>query len=499
MNLLTAIASAFRRGPRADGAGDRSPWGDFWFSSLGGRTASGLRVDAQQAMRLSAVYSCVRVLAESMAVLPMGLYRPKVGGGRARVTDHWLYRLLAKQPNRFQSPFEFREMLQAHLVLRGNAFCELVEDGAGGIAELLPVHPDAVKVELLDNGSWRYRITQRAGGPRVLRRDQVWHLRGLSGDGIVGLNPVELQGETIGAGLAAAAYASRYFANDAKPAGGWIEFPGKFADAAARQNFRESWQAAQGGANRGKVAVLEQGMKYHEVGINNRDSQFLESRQYTVSDIARIFRVPPHLIGDLSRATFSNIEHQSLEFVTHTMTPWAERWESSIECQLLGADSDLDVEFDFSVLLRGDAAGRSAYYHNGILDGWLTRNEARAREGLDPIEGLDEPLRPLNMVEESEASDELTEGGGADDEVASAPVADPDRDARMAALLRGNAERMARRLAAGNPPSAEVLAHALAIPLEAAQSWIDATADEGQRPAYVYAEQLLALALKGTP
>ena len=420
-------------GRKAAAWGDRSPWGGFWFQSVGSMTGSGMHVDADSAMRLSAVYACVRVLSESMAVLPFRLYRPKVGGGRAPAKDHWLCRLMTRRPNRFQTPFEFREMLQGHLALRGNAFCQIVEDGAGGIAELLPLHPDRIKVEMLDNGSYRYRYTDRNGQAQIFRRDQLWHLRGLSSDGIVGLNPIEMQREAIASGLSAQGYGNRFFANDAKPTGGWIEFPGKFADTDAKKTFREGWQAMQSGANRGKTAVLDQGMKYHEIGVSNKDSQFLESRQFTVSDVARVFRVPPHLIGDLSKATFGNIEQQSLEFVVHTMTPWAERWESSIETMLLG-DEELEVEFDFAVLLRGDAAGRSNYYHNGILDGWMTRNEARTREGLDPLPGLDEPLRPLNMIEESRASDELDEGDdGADDSTDGGPgkpTLDPDMDAK---------------------------------------------------------------------
>lgn len=410
--------SLFGGGGRKASSSDRSPWGSFWFQPVG-FGSGGMHVDANSAMRLSAVYACVRVLAESMAVLSIRLYRPKAGGGRALVTDHWLNRLLAKQPNRFQTPFEWREMLQGHLVLRGNAFCQIIEDGRGGIAELMPLHPDRVQIELLDNGSYRYRYTDRNGQINIFARQEVWHLRGLSSDGIVGLNPIELQRAAIAGGLAAQDYGNRFWVNDAKPTGGWIELPGKFADKAARDIFRESWQSMQGGANRGKTAVLEGGMKYHEVGVSNKDSQFLESRQFTVSDICRIFRVPPHLAGDLSRATFSNIEHQGLEFVTYSMTSWAERWESSIEMNLLGPDSGLEIEFGFESLLRGDSAGRATYYQDGIQSGWLTRNEARQREGLDPLPGLSEPLRPLNMIEDSKAPDEISEGdGGADDAAA---------------------------------------------------------------------------------
>jgi HK97 family phage portal protein len=238
----------------------------------------------------------------------------------------------------------------------------------------------------------------------VFTRGELWHIRGLSSDGIVGLNPIEIAREAVGLGLSAQDYGARFFQNDAKPGGGWIEFPGNFKDKSARDTFRESFQAAQTGLNRGKIAVLEYGMKFHELGLTNKDSQFLEARQYQVGDIARMFRIPPHLVGDLSKATFSNIEQQSLDFVIYTMTPWAERWESSIESNLLlEQDRNIEVEFDFAGLLRGDQSARSMFYHNGILDGWMTRNQARESENMEPIDGLDEPLMPLNMVPVSDA------------------------------------------------------------------------------------------------
>jgi HK97 family phage portal protein len=294
-------------------------------------------------------------------------------------------------------------MLQGHLALRGNAYCQIITNPRGEITELLPIHPDRVRVEVMRSGEFRYRITDRFGDETVLARSAVWHLRGLSSDGVMGMNPIELARESLGIALAAQDYGSRFFANDAKPSGGWIEFPGSFKDPEAKKVFRESYQAAQSGANRGKVLVLENGMKFHEVGVTNKDAQFLELRKFQITDIARLFRVPPHMIADLDRATFSNIEQQSLEFVMHTMTPWAERWEASIEAELLLDNDPLEIEFDFANLMRGDAASRSAYYQSGIQNGWLTRNEARIAENLNPIDGLDEPLRPLNMVEENHA------------------------------------------------------------------------------------------------
>jgi hypothetical protein len=274
--------------------------------------------------------------------------------------------------------------------------------------------------------------------------------------------------------LAAQDYGSRFFANDAKPTGGWIEFPGSFKDAEAKRVFRESYQAAQSGANRGKVLVLENGMKFHEVGVTNKDAQFLELRKFQITDIARIFRVPPHMIADLDRATFSNIEQQSLEFVMHTMTPWAERWEASIGSELLLDGDDLEVEFDFANLMRGDAASRSAYYQSGIQNGWLTRNEARVAENLNPLEGLDEPLRPLNMVEEGDAEEAEPTDAGADTEMEPQVPADEQALARLRAVLTSAADRWARRISrSGAIDEKEIglIAEALAVPVADAERW----------------------------
>ena len=384
---------------RAEGADDRSPYGNFWFEPIAVRSAAGVRVTADAAMRLSAVYASVRALAETMASLPVVLYRNRKDGGRDLVTDHWLYQLLARQPNRWQNAFEWRELMQGHLALRGNGYNRIVANGKGEIRELQPLHPDRMRIEVFDeHGRYRYLYRHADGSDEPLLPGEVFHLRGLSSDGLLGLNPNELARESIGIGIAAQQYGARFFANDARPMGGWIEYAGNFRDQAARETWRDSWQAGQSGNNRGKTAVLENGMKFHEVGLNNRDSQFIEARQFQVSDIARIFRIPPHLIGDLSKSTNNNIEQQSLEFVMYTMTPWAERWEAAIESQLMLEDDALEIEFDFANLLRGDQAARAEFYQSGIVTGWLTRNEARISENLDPIEGLDEPLQPLNMA-----------------------------------------------------------------------------------------------------
>jgi HK97 family phage portal protein len=461
------------RGPNASG-GDRSPWGDFFFEPVSARTGSGMRVSPDSALRLAAVYACVRVLSESLASLPLVIYQRRADGGKDKVTDHWLHRLLAKRPNRFQNPFEWREMLQGHLALRGNAYNQIITNAKGEVVELMPLHPDRIRLELLPSGEYRYRFTDRFGTESILPRGEVWHLRGLSSDGLMGMSPIELARENLGMALAAQDYGARFFANDAKPTGGWIEFPGSFKDSEAKRVFRESYQQAQSGANRGKVLVLENGMKFHEVGVTNKDAQFLELRKFQITDVARLFRVPPHMIGDLDRATFSNIEQQSLEFVMHTMTPWAERWEASIESELLLEGDDIEVEFDFANLMRGDAASRASYYQSGIQNGWLTRNEARIAENLNPLEGLDEPLRPLNMVEESTAEDVALDTEQAEDPAQEATEPSDEAAARLRALIDSSAERWARRIArAGRVEEKDLalIAQSLAVPLDRVSVW----------------------------
>jgi HK97 family phage portal protein len=468
MGLLESLGRWRRGGSGAQASSnDRSVYGNFWFEPTGIRTRSGMPVSASSALTLPTVFACVRVLAESFSVMPFVLYR--IGQRREKVPGHWLQRLFCRAPNRFQTPFEWRLMLMGHLALRGNAFCQISANGRGEIAELLPLHPDRMLVEVLDDGNYRYRYTDQAGRQVVYTRSEIWHLRGLSSDGYVGLSPIEMAREAIGEGLAMQSYSARFFANDARP-GGWVEFPGSFADAAARTTFRESWQQAYGGQNLRKVAVLEKGMKYHELALNNSDAQFIEARGYKVPEICRIFRVPPHKVADLSRATFSNIESQSIEFWTDTMLPWAECWESSIEFFLLGEDTDLEVEFDMRRLMRGDSASRTAYYQGGIQSGWLTRNEAREAEGYDPLDGLDEPMMPLNMVESSKAEE-------AEDLQPSRPPA--AQSERLRAILEAGARRLARRAAAAlaKKPAdevfdehfAELMAEALGMDADLAQ------------------------------
>lgn len=458
---------------------DRSAWGDFWFTPVSMRTASGVAITADRALQLTAVFACVRVRSESFSVMPLKIYR-KTKGKRTLIYDHWLYGLF-KRPNEYQNGFEWRQMCQAHLDLRGNCYNLMSTDRRGNIKSLIPLHPDRVRVTPVGESDYVYKYTKRDGSSSTYSRADIWHLRTVSLDGYIGLSPIGMGREAIALGIAAQEYGARFFQNDTKSSG-IITMPTHFKDKATREQFRESFQEAQTGINRHKTPVLEYGMTYTELGATNKDSQFLEARQFSVMEIARLYRVPPHLIGDLTRATFTNIEQQSLDFVNTCMTPISELWEASMETDLLLQDEDdIEAEFDFARLLRGDQAARSTFYHNAIIDGWLTRNEAREAEGREPLPGLDEPLVPLNMVEESQAGDPAAQPGmtdpgkpPADDDVGNDAGGGQDPEGRMVSLLRGNAQRMARRFAAGkSAPDAVVLAEALAISADRAECWLE--------------------------
>lgn len=434
-------------------SGDRSPWGSFWFSPLPFR-GTPHSVTADAAMRLTAVYAAVRVIAESVSTLPFALYSENDKGEKTKNRSHWLYKLFARRPNDFQNPMEFLECMTAVLALRGNSFARIFSNSAGEVTDLIPIHPDCLEIEMLGETNWRFRMRHTDGTISVITRGQMFHLRGLSMDGILGISPIQAARDAIATGLSAQDYALKFFQNDATPSGGWIENPNRFANEEDKKLFRQSWQASQTGRNRHKTAVLEQGMKYHPVSVTNRDAQFVESRKYSRSEIATLFRIPPHMIGDLERATFSNIEQMSLEFVVYSLMPWLVRWEAAIKYHFLTDDEDLNVKFPVTSLLRGDTAARVAYYTQGINAGWMTRNEARVDDDRNPLPGLDEPLRPLNMVEESEAEnnanatpplgDDPNGQPGQGQQTAPDPD-DPDPDARLFALASAGAERVARK------------------------------------------------------
>lgn len=428
--------------------GDRSAWGDFFFNPAPIR---GQHVTADSALQLSAVYACVRVLTDTISTLPFNLLRTGPDGSKTHLTNHWLYRLFAKRPNDYMNPMEYMEVMVGHLVLRGNAFSLIESNARGEVTDLHPIHPDLVSIEMLGNTNWRYRVKNLDGTHSVYTRGDIFHVKGLSPNGVMGYNPIELARKMLSIGISAQDYGMRYFENDASPSGGWIEHPTSFKDKETRDKFREAWQAQQGGSNKGKVAILEYGLKFHDgITVKNTDAQFIETKRMSRSEVCSIFRIPPHMVGDLDRATFSNIEQQSIDFVVHALRPWLVRFEEAIKFTFLDVDDDtLLPNYPVISLLRGDSKARSDYINMGIMNGTLTRNEARLMEDRNPLPGLDEPLRMLNMVTETDAKEQQAELEAPeiveieDDEP---QVAQPNpADARMVALASAVADRVARK------------------------------------------------------
>jgi hypothetical protein len=281
----------------------------------------------------------------------------------------------------------------------------------------------------------------------------------------MGMSPIDIAREAIAEGLSMQSYSNRFFANDAKPGGGWIEVPGKMGDRDTKQTFRDDWQQMQGGANRGKVAVLERGMKFHELGLNNEQAQFVEAR---AARSRRSRHLPGPAAQDHGPEPVHEQQHRAAGHRVLAGLHAAVDGAVGVLDRVLpaGPDSDLEVEFDMSRMMRGDAIARSQYASTMVNAGVMTRNECRDMEGLDPIDGLDEPLRPLNMVEESHAGDEIAEGDGAEDDKPAGAT-----EARLQAVLKSNAARMARRLVAGKAVPTEALAEALGVDVATAATW----------------------------
>ncbi len=350
-------------------------------------TQSNARVTGDSAMQVSAVMACVRVLAETLAGLPLHIYEELPGGGKQKVLKHPLQILLAQRPNSWQTGFEWREMLMGHIVLRGNAFCQIIDDG-GYIQELIPLNPDRMKIERSGDGSLTYIYTlPNSGLEKRFGQDDIFHLRGLSNDGLSGVTPIRLHAEAIGLALAAESTGASFYRN-AMQLGAVLKHPGTLstdAHARLRDSMREKYAGTQ---KTGETMILEEGMTWERLGVVPEEAQFIETRKFQVSDIARIFRVPPHLIGDLERSTFSNIEHQSIDFVTHTMLPWVIRWEQALQRDLFdNTDRKRGYYLRFSLdgLLRGDAINRSTALQIQFRNGVINQDEWRALEDRNPL------------------------------------------------------------------------------------------------------------------
>ena len=388
------IKSLFGFGQARDKPVDKAA--DAGYSFLFGRTTSGKPVNERTAMQTTAVYACVRILAEAVASLPLHVYEYQDDGGKKLVHDHPLYYLLHDEPNPEMTSFVFRETLMSHLLIWGNAYAQIIRDGAGRVLALYPLLPNKGDVQRDEKGEIYYVYSRNTEenpnfkqyGDIKLKKEDVLHIPGLGFDGLIGYSPIAMAKNAVGMTLACEEYGASFFANGANP-GGVLEHPGELNDPS---KVRESWNAVYRGTNNAhKIAVLEEGMKYQQIGIPPEEAQFLETRKFQINEIARLYRIPPHMVGDLEKSSFSNIEQQSLEFVKYTLDPWVIRWEQSIQRSLLSKDEKAAyfVKFNLEGLLRGDYQSRMNGYAIGRQNGWMSANDIRELENLDRIPAED--------------------------------------------------------------------------------------------------------------
>ncbi len=367
----------------------------------GDSVTSGARVSVESSMGVTAVWACVRIISETLGMLPLHVYERLPEGGKERATEHPIYRLLHDEPNPWMTAMKFRETMQGHVLLRGNGYAEIERDRFGVPVALWPLRPDHMRTPSVSaSGYLTYPYQHSDGVTTELLQSQVLHIRGLSSDGLIGYSPITLHRETVGLAMALREHGARLFGQGARP-GGVLKTKGRLSTEAA-ERLKQRWQSAHGGLSMShRVAVLEEGVEWQQIGMSQEDAQYLQTRAFTEQDITRIFRMPQHKAGWMTDATFSNIEKQAVEFVTDTMLPWLTNWDQQLSKDLLfeRERQTYFVQHLVDGLLRGDTAARFAAYHSARLDGWMSGNEIREFENMNPMpHGGDDFWQPVNVV-----------------------------------------------------------------------------------------------------
>lgn len=370
---------------------------------IGRESATGIAVDDRSALAMSAVWASIQVLCNAISAAPLIVYERQSPRGKRRAVDHHLYPLLHHRPNPEQTSAEWLSMMMVGLCTRGNGISQIVRDQADRARELWPLRPDRTRMARNPAGKLVYVTRLASGAEHAIPREDIYHVRGLSADGLWGLSPIDAAREAIGLGLAHERYSARFFKNDARP-GGVLEHPGNLSKDGF-DRLKTDWKNIHEGLdNTARVAILEEGMKFHDVGITPEAAEFVAGRNFQVRDIARFFNVPLHMIQDLERATFSNIEHQSSGFVRYTMLPWFRRFEQRALADLLSPREQAThfVEFLVDGLERGDLQSRTSHYREMFGIGALSPNDIRSLENMNPREGGDEYFVPLNFAPSSQ-------------------------------------------------------------------------------------------------
>jgi len=398
MGILSSIFRARDKPTNSLTGSPYVPW-------LGGST-SGKLVTERSAMQMTAVYACVRILSEAIAGLPLFVYQYRDDGGKEKALHHPLFRLLHDEPNPEMTSFIFRETLMAHMLLWGNAYAQIIRNRKGEVTALYPLMPNRMKVDRDANSKLYYEYQKLSDdgaeikdGKVMLQPRDVLHIPALGFDGLVGYSPIAMAKNAIGLSIAAEEYGAKFFADGGTPKG-ILRVPNLIKN---RDKVREDWQKGFYSSGGGNVAILEIGADYKAISINPQEVQFLETRKFQIDEIARIFRVPPHMVGDLEKSSFSNIEQQSLEFVKYTLDPWVCRWEQAM-CRTLLTEKekpDIFIKFNIDGLLRGDYQSRMNGYAVARQNGWMSANDIRELENMDRIpadQGGDDYLVNGNMI-----------------------------------------------------------------------------------------------------
>ncbi|MFP7572293.1 phage portal protein [Marivita sp. S2033] len=372
----------------------------------GALSASGASVTPDSAMRVAAVYACVRIISGAVATLPLHIKRRVDARTREDASDAPIWRVLRRRPNRWQTPSQFRRMMQAHLLLRGNGYAMIVRS-RGTVQALIPLHPDRVEVAQGDDLALTFIYTRPDGRQLRLAQDEVLHLVGLTLDGVRGVSPIAYARETIGLALAMEDHGATTFRNGARVSG-VLKHPQKLGPEAVA-NLKAGLEAFRaGGEQDGKNLILEEGMEYDRIAMTAEDAQWIESRKFSRTDIAMFFGVPPHMIGDTEKSTSwgTGIEQQSIGFVAYTLEDHLTMWEEAIDRDLIGADDTLYARFNRAALVKGDIKARWEAYVKGLQWGVYSPNEIRALEDQNPRDGGDVYYPPPNMTADSEGPED---------------------------------------------------------------------------------------------
>ena len=371
-------------------------------------SAAGMPVTSESAMRISTVNACVRIIAETCASLPLRVYKRLDNGGKTLADNHPLYTLLSRRPNPWQTSFDWRNQMFTHLLLRGNYYAIILDHGDGIIDDLIPLSPDGVSVDQLPDYSLFYHVTTNRGELLDLPQEKVLHIRGLSSNGILGRTMIGDARDSFGATLATQEYTGKYWANGATP-GAVLKFNRKIANGEDANRIREIWNDEHAGAsNANKVHILSEGASFEKINISAEDAQFIETRRFQKADIAGLFRVPMFLLqSDSSTATYASAEQFMLSFVVHCIRPWLVNVEQALLSQLFTAPDYYFPEHNLDAIMRGDLKSRYEAYKIGRDGGWLSKNDVRAKENMNPIPGGDD-YRSLTELQNAK---QLEQGG----------------------------------------------------------------------------------------